>query len=54
MREIKFRVWVVEQTRMDPGGAMDVFSNPHYLANYYTNIFLQFTGLTDSKGKEIY
>ena len=54
MREIKFRVWVVEQKRMDPGGDMHTFSNPHYLSNCYTNIFLQYTGLKDRNGKEIY
>jgi len=57
MREIKFRAWDKENKRMTPSFSLTTFSYAvfgvvdHQLYNY--NI-MQFTGLLDKNGKEIY
>ncbi len=48
MREIKFRAWDTDEKYMEPSVNIIVGKHPaHY-------VFMQFTGLKDKNGKEIY
>jgi uncharacterized phage protein (TIGR01671 family) len=51
MREIKFKVWIKKKKEMSE--PKDLY---HFPARYKKkgNIFLQYTGLKDKNGKEIY
>lgn len=68
MREIKFRVWDSNNNLMDYNPGLDVDWSRFPLNAFFANqlvdggppgektnyIFMQFTGLTDKNGKEIY
>lgn len=56
MREIKFRAWDKKQNEMlQPFTTEDFFSDSGMMYNSHDNcIFMQFTGLKDKNGKEIY
>lgn len=56
MREIKFRAWDKKQNEMlQPFTTEDFFSESGMMNNSHDNcIFMQFTGLKDKNGKEIY
>jgi len=56
MREIKFRSWNVETKEMEYMDANKTLPLPAFfsLESGRFRIFLQFTGLTDKKGTEIY
>ena len=54
MREIKFRAWDKEQAKMKKDFRFDEFNdvNDHFADNDF--VFMQYTGLKDKNGKEIY
>ena len=54
MREIKFRAWDKEQAKMKKDFRFDEFNdvNDYFADNDF--VFMQFTGLKDKNGKEIY
>lgn len=54
MREIKFRAWDKEQTKMKKDFRFDEFNdvNDYFADNDF--VFMQYTGLKDKNGKEIY
>ncbi len=56
MREIKFRQWVKRYSRMEYG--IGVIAEGHFCGvsalNFSENPLLQYTGLKDKNGKEIY
>ncbi len=65
MREIKFRMWDGHSMDYDPRFSCDCADDLYGLGvgvnygfeteqNIYENIFMQYTGLKDKKGKEIY
>lgn len=54
MREIKFRAWDKEQAKMKKDFRFDEFNdvNDYFADNDF--VFMQYTGLKDKNGKEIY
>lgn len=54
MREIKFRAWDKEQAKMKKDFRFDEFNdvNGYFADNDF--VFMQYTGLKDKDGKEIY
>ena len=54
MREIKFRAWDKEQAKMKKDFRFDEFNdvNDYFADNDF--VFMQYTGLKDKDGKEIY
>ena len=54
MREIKFRAWDKEQAKMKKDFRFDEFNdvNDYFADNDF--VFMQYTGLKDQNGKEIY
>lgn len=54
MREIRFRVWDKEQAKMKKDFRFDEFNdvNDYFADNDF--VFMQYTGLKDKDGKEIY
>ena len=54
MREIKFRAWNKEKAKMDKNFRFDEFNDVN---DYFADddfVFMQYTGLKDKNGKEIY
>ncbi|WP_149711091.1 YopX family protein [Campylobacter concisus] len=54
MREIKFRAWDKEKAKMDKNFRFDEFNDVN---DYFADddfVFMQYTGLKDKNGKEIY
>lgn len=59
MRELKFRAWhVTNYVMYDPsneiGGLWSIPESPNGVVKYGDNILMQYTGLKDKNGKEIY
>jgi len=57
MREIKFRAWDKKSQRMFENvstGTLTVFGNNHEHADHEDCVFMQYTGLKDKNGKDIY
>jgi uncharacterized phage protein (TIGR01671 family) len=54
MREIKFRAWDESQKYMAYQGTPDLETLQSFIHHYGDEILMQFTGLTDSTGREIY
>ena len=54
MREIRFRAWDKEKAKMDKNFRFDEFNDVN---DYFADddfVFMQYTGLKDKNGKEIY
>ena len=54
MREIRFRAWDKEKAKMDKNFRFDEFNDVN---DYFADddfVFMQYTGLKDQNGKEIY
>jgi len=54
MREIKFRAWDKEQQYMAYQGTPDLETISSFFFHFGEDILMQFTGLTDKNGKDIY
>jgi len=59
MREIKFRAWDKKANKMHSGISLlsNIVTTPegcHFLSETDNHIYMQFTGLKDKNGKEIY
>jgi len=55
MRELKFRAWIEEQNYMAVQGTPDLETLSSFMHHYSDNsILMQFTGLIDKNGKEVY
>lgn len=54
MRDIKFRAWDKKQKRMVYDFETVPYFNSHVITNYSIKDCMQFTGLFDKNGKEIY
>jgi len=59
MREIRFRAWDKENNRMSPFELQDLWAEGHYIlqgksSGYLRGEIMQYTGLHDKNGKEIY
>ena len=58
MRELKFRVWNIEEKQWDEPSKLEVFDSSGRLRHLYDHeenyVIQQFTGLKDSAGKEIF
>jgi hypothetical protein len=54
MREIKFRAWDKSQKHMAYQGTPDLETLQSFIHHYGDEILMQFTGLTDSTGRDIY
>lgn len=53
-REIKFRAWDENQKYMAYQGAPDLETIQSFIFHFGEDILMQFTGLKDKNGKEIY
>jgi uncharacterized phage protein (TIGR01671 family) len=54
MREIKFRAWDKEQKYMAYQGTPDLETLSSFVFHFGDEILMQYTGLKDKNGKEIY
>jgi uncharacterized phage protein (TIGR01671 family) len=54
MREIKFRAWDESQKHMAYQGTPDLETLQSFIHHYGDQVLMQFTGLTDSTGRDIY
>lgn len=54
MREIKFRAWVGPMDEKSMSKPFSVFQGESVLNPFYGEPLMQFTGLLDNSGKEIY
>ncbi len=54
MREIKFRAWDKKKKEMIGMFGLDVYFNTQSDSLYKSWVFMQYTGLKDKNGKEIY